>query len=414
MKDSRSNLPLRYKAVNTLGKLLVAARLPSLRLDEQAVTAAATKLTGLTDFGDPYYRQGLQCLLESAEKDANLHPIGRLMTNDMVINYLVQRLRLAETRKKEPEIFQKPLVPPLIIIGPARSGTTFLHHILSLDTSHRAIPQWLLMRPFPEMNGSEGSPDPRIVKMEQGIRFRQPLLPGLDSIHYTRADTPEECIVVLGLTFNSLIFPTLFPVYGYMEWYYQQKDLIQKYEEYRWLLQVFQSHEPQQRLTLKAPAHTGNLEALCQAVPNALVIQTHRDPVACISSACSLLYTYHLAVAYEIDLRRMSSLILRGYDVWLRHNLTFRAEHPGMVYDVFYDSLVSDPIGTVRGIYSHYGLPWTDTYSSKLEEFIQSNPKDKHGKHRYAASDYGLTEAEIAERLRFYSEHFGLKYIYQS
>lgn len=408
MKDSRSNLPPRYKAINALGKLLVAAKLPILRLDEQTVSAAATKQTGLTDFGNPHYRQGLLCLLESAEKDANLHPLGRLMMNDMVTNYLVQRLRLVETRKVEPEIFQKPLLPPLITVGAARSGTTFLHHMLALDSNHRALPQWLLMRPFPERNGKDYGPDPRIVKMKQGMRFRQPLLPGLDSIHYTRADTPEECIVALGLTFNSLIFPTLFPVYGYFEWYLQAENAFQKYREYCWLLQLFQSQEPEQRLTLKAPAHTGNLEALSQAVPDALIIQTHRDPVTCISSVCSLLYTYHLGVANEIDLRRMSSLILRVYEVLGRRNLSFRAERPGVVYDVHYDALVSDPIGTVRGIYSHFDLYWTDAYQSELEEFVNRNPKDKYGKHRYAASDFGLTEAEIDEKLRFYSEHFGL------
>jgi hypothetical protein len=408
MKDSKINLPLPYKVANALGKFLVAARIPSMRLDEQSVYATAMKQTGLTDFGDPYYRQGLFQLLKSADKDANLHPIGRYMTNDIVTNYLVQRLRLMETRKKEPEIFQKPLLPPLIIIGLARSGTTFLHNLLALDPTHRALPQWLLVRPFPERHWKGNGPDPRVVKMEQALRFRQPLLPGIDSIHYTRADTPEECILALGLTFNSLIFGTLLPVKGYMEWYLRQEDTFQKYREYRWLLQVFQSYEPEQRLTLKAPAHTGNLETLLQAVPKAMVIQTHREPVTCISSVCSLLYTFHRAVANEIDLHRMTNLTIRTYESWFRRNLAFRAAYPGVVYDVFYDSLVSDPIGTVRGIYSHFGLPWTDTYASDLDEFVHRNPKDKHGKHRYAVSDFGLTEVEIADRLRFYSEHFGL------
>jgi hypothetical protein len=408
MKDARSNLPLTYKMINALGKLAVAVRLPMIRLDEATLCTSATKETGLANFGDPHYRQGLVRLLASAEKDADLHPLGRFMTKDIVTNYLVQRLRLVETRNSEPEIFQQPLLPPLIIVGLARSGTTFLHKMLALDPAHRALPQWLLLRPFPETNGNGEGPDPRLVQTERALRFRQPLLPGMDAIHYTRADTAEECILALGLTFNSLIFPTLLPVYGYMDWYLQQENIDLKYREYRWLLQVYQSQEPEQRLTLKAPAHTGNLEALTQAVPEVKVVQTHRDPVACISSACSLIYTFHRAVANEIDLRRMTDLILQMYELWFRRNLAFRASHPGVVYDVFFDALVSDPIGTVQGIYSHFGLPWTDAYASDLQSFIQKNPKDKHGKHRYAASDFGLTEAEIGERLGFYSEHFGL------
>jgi hypothetical protein len=408
MKDSRLNLPLRYKIVNTLGEVFVAARLPILSLDEQTVRDRAMKQAGLTDFGDPYYRNGLVRLLESAEKDANLHPMGRMVTNDLTTSYLVQRLRLVETRRREREIFQKPLIPPLIICGPARSGTTFLHNMLAQDPAHRALPQWLLLRPFPEGPGNDVDPDPRIALAERGIRFRQPLLPSLDSIHYTRADTYEECILALGLTFNSLIFYTLFPVYSYMEWYLHQEDVSLKYQEYRWLLQVFQSHEPEQRLTLKAPAHTGNLEALLQELPQALLIQTHRDPVACVSSTCSLLYTNHLGAANEIDIQRMADIALDGYEIWGKRNLAFREKNPGVVYDVFFDSLVTDPIGTVWGIYSHFGLPWTEAYESKLKEYIQRNKKDKHGKHRYTASDFGLTEDEIADRLKLYSEHFGL------
>jgi len=160
-------------------------------------------------------------------------------------------------------------------------------------------------------------PDPRIAKMERGLRFRQPLLPDLDAIHYTRADTPEECILVLGLTFNSLIFGTLFPVIGYMKWYLDEKDDFQKYQEYRWLLQVFQSHEPKQRLILKAPAHTGDMKPLKQAVPEAMIIQTHRDPVACVSSVCSLVYTFFRAVSDKIDFQMLTNLTQRLMKVGL-------------------------------------------------------------------------------------------------
>jgi hypothetical protein len=115
--------------------------------------------------------------------------------------------------------------------------------------------------------------DPRYVSMERALRFWQPHLPGLDAIHYSGADSPEECILALGLTFNSLIFPTLFPALGYMEWYLEQEDTWQKYQKYRWLLQVYQSREPERRLTPKAPAPTGNLEPLTQAIPDALLVR---------------------------------------------------------------------------------------------------------------------------------------------
>jgi hypothetical protein len=234
------------------------------------------------------------------------------------------------------------------------------------------------------------------------------MLPGLDVKHYTRADTPEECIMALGLTFNSLIFGTLFPVFGYMDWYLEESNNFQKYQEYRWLLQVFQSYETGQRLILKAPAHTGNLDALTHAIPQAMVIQTHRDPVACVSSVCSLVYTFYRAVSSEIDIKRVTDQTMRLYEGWFRRSISYRASHPEVVYDVYFDSLVSDPIGTVKDIYSHFGLPWTENYEADLKKFVQENPKDKHGEHHYTASDFGLDEKEISDRFQFYTEHFGL------
>jgi hypothetical protein len=193
-----------------------------------------------------------------------------------------------------------------------------------------------------------------------------------------------------------------------MEWYFEQENPYQKYREYRWLLHVFQSLDPEQRLTLKAPAHIGNLEALLQAVPDAMVIHLHRDLVICIKSVCSLLYTFHLAVSDEIDIQSMASLILHGYEAWGRRNLAFSETHPGVIYDVYFDSLVSDPIGTVRGIYEHFDLPWSEINVAVLETYINQNPKGKHGKHHYSAADYGLTEDEIEDKLGFYNDFFGL------
>jgi hypothetical protein len=193
-----------------------------------------------------------------------------------------------------------------------------------------------------------------------------------------------------------------------MDWYLEERDDFQKYEEYRWLLQVFQSEAPEQRLTMKTPAHTGNLKQIKRAIPQAMIIQTHRDPSVCVSSVCSLGVTFYRAATDQVDIRQIADQTVHLYDIWLRRNIAFRESHPGAVYDVHYQSLVSDPVGTVRDIYAHYDLPWTRTYEKVLEEFVQRNPKNKHGQHRYAASDFGLDDAELVLQFQFYTDYVGL------
>jgi hypothetical protein len=41
-------------------------------------------------------------------------------------------------------------------------------------------------------------------------------------------------------------------------------------------------------------------------------------------------------------------------------NLEAREAQPSVLFDVYYDRLIADPICTVRDIYDHYGLAWSE------------------------------------------------------
>ena len=140
MQTQKPDLPLSLKVIGVAAKLISALHLSPTRLDEDSVCEDAVKAAGLSDFGDPDFREGLQALLRSCQQDAGLHPIGRLVARDMLTNFLIQRLKLMEARLQEPEIFRQPLTAPLIVTGMARSGTTFLHNLLASDPANRAIP----------------------------------------------------------------------------------------------------------------------------------------------------------------------------------------------------------------------------------------------------------------------------------
>ena len=77
------------------------------------------------------------------------------------------------------------------------------------------------------------------------------------------------------------------------------------------------------------------------------------------------------------------------------------------MFDVYYDRLVADPVGTVRGIYERFGLDWSGAFEDRLRAYVRENPKGRHGPHRYASAEFGQTDAEIAERFAAYRERFG-------
>jgi Sulfotransferase family len=398
------SLPLRLRILNTVGKHLGAARLPVAALDEEALVGAAVKATGLSEFGDGYHREGLLRLLESVEKDAALHLSGQLAFRETIVGSLINRLLLTEAYKRSPEIFRKPLKPPIIVLGLPRSGTTFLHRLLAMDPAHRAVPWWELARPLP---GPNGKTDRRRQIFQKKLHRLQKLTPDLDSKHYTRVDTPEECIWLLASTFLSPLFWALAPVYGYLDWYMNQ-DRLQAYYEYRLLLQVLQDADPTRRLVLKSSTHTGAVETLLQTIPGSLLIQTHRNPVETSASLASLFYSLHSRTTERLDVRRMTETILGFHEHQIARNLQARDAHPGALFDVYYDRLVADPIGTVRDIYDHYGLAWSEEFEERLSCYLRQNPRGKHGAHLYAPENFGQTKDTISRRFAAYIERFEL------
>ncbi len=406
MVEPRPSLPLRLRILNTVGKNLGAARLPVAALDEEALVQAAVKATGLTEFGDDYHREGLLRLLESVENDAALHLSGQLTFRETIVGSLINRLLLTEACKRTPEIFQRPLKSPIIVLGLPRSGTTFLHRLLAMDPAHRAVPWWELARPLPSP-GSNGKSDRRRQIFQKKLRRLQKLTPDLDSKHYTRVDTPEECIWLLASTFLSPLFWALAPVYGYLDWYMSQ-DRLQAYYEYRLLLQVLQAADPTRRLVLKSSTHTGAVETLLQTIPGSLLIQTHRNPVETSASLASLFFSLHSRTTERLDVRRMTEAILSFHEHQIARNLEARDAHPGSLFDVYYDQLVVDPIGTVRDIYDHYGLAWSEEFAERLNCYLQQNPRGKHGAHLYAPENFGQTRDTISKRFAAYIERFEL------
>ena len=404
MIKPRPSLPLRLRILNTVGKHLGAARLPAVALDEEALVQAAVKKTSLTDFGDSYYREGLLQLLESVESDAALHLSGQVAYREVIVGSLINRLLLTEAYKQTPEIFRKPLKSPIIVLGLPRSGTTFLHRLLAMDPAHRAVPWWELARPLPD---SDEQSDRRRQIFQKKLHRRQKMVPDLDRKHYTRVDTPEECIWLLANTFLSPLFWAFAPVYGYLDWYKGQ-DRLQAYHEYRLLLQVLQADDPTRRLALKSSTHTGAVETLLQTVPGSLLIQTHRNPVETSSSLASLFHSVHSRMTERLDVRRMTEAILSFHEHQIARNLAARDAHPGAVFDVYYDRLVADPIATVRDIYDHYELAWSEEFAERLKYYLQQNPRGKHGAHRYAPENFGQTGEAISERFAAYIESFEL------
>ncbi|CAF5001723.1 unnamed protein product, partial [Rotaria sp. Silwood1] len=73
---------------------------------------------------------------------------------------------------------------------------------------------------------------------------------------------------------------------------------------------------------------------------------------------------------------------LRVTNVQINRIVKFRRTHPhDPVFDVLYDDLIAKPIDTVRRIYDHFGLTWSEEFEQAMLTWLRDNPQGKQGRN---------------------------------
>ncbi len=380
---------------------LEARGTPLLKFEPDVLKATACRRSGLSDFGDARFEEGLEVLCRSAREDANLNLYGQLMLQQMILTALVNRLRRIDLRRTQPEIFEQPLNNPVMVMGLPRSGTTHLHRLLALNRNARALKTWEVREPLP---GS--GPDFRRIRTDLMVKHVRRTAPALDAKHHIDVDKAEECVFLLEDSFESFSFWMFFPVYSYEKWL-RTRDPEPSYRAYREYLQIFQAQTPNKRLVLKAPPHCAHLATLAKVLPEATLVHTHRDPVPVMGSVNSLFHTIFSLVSRGVDHHRLGPTNLEAFGWTMDRSLDQRdAVPPGKLVDVRYPDMVADPVGTVARVCTQAGL---DFDRAAVQHRIDNRPQRLFGKHEYSLGETGLTEEGVRERFGAYRRAFSLR-----
>ena len=82
------------------------------------------------------------------------------------------------------------------------------------------------------------------------------------------------------------------------------------------------------------------------------------------------------------------------------------AERTNNFLDVPYQDIVRDAPAVIRKCYEAAGIALDADSTRAMQEWEASNRQHKHGEHRYALADFGITESEVAEVFAAYSARF--------
>src|SRR5262249_22111195 len=162
-------------------------------LDEAALLDRARRLTGLTDFGDPFFREPMRVLLDSFENEAELNMLGRVIARADVVRLLQNRLHMTDVLTHYPEVAEGDIGQPIFPVALPRPGTTILHELMAQDPANRVPMTWEVMHPWPPPTRETYDTDPRIDIVEKHFSGVDRSIPGFKSMHPMGAQLPQEC-----------------------------------------------------------------------------------------------------------------------------------------------------------------------------------------------------------------------------
>lgn len=402
--------PFPIRAINGIGRVLSRGGVVPISLSPETLLRTACKQTRLTDYGSDSFRPGLTKLMESIESDGRLTLFGRYFAKRQMLELLSHRLELVDYRKRHPEIASEVIRRPLFILGLPRTGTTLLYGLLAEDPANRAPLSWEFDDPCPPAETETYESDPRIARTQKRFDQVGQLAPGFQAIHPVGALMPQECIVPTASEFMSIRFQMSFDVSSYDDWLLEQ-DMSATYGYHRRFLQHMQSRHMAERWILKSPGHLGAIETLFDTYPDAMVVQTHRDPIRVIPSVANLEYTMRMIASDEVDPVRVGRHMIHVWSKLLEQGMEARARHPereAQILDLSMQEVVGDPIACVAKIYRTFEIDFSPEARERMQRYLDVHPKNEFGIHRYSLEAFGLEEDEVNAAFKGYRERFEL------
>jgi hypothetical protein len=356
----------------------------------------------LENFGDPAIEPALSVLVESLENEANLSLLGRFLMRIHLRGLLETRLRLAEFWKGTSAALQAlHIEKPVFIVGMPRSGSTFLHELLSENPDYRAPRVWEVMFPVPAKAGGRSDENRRIRKAGACLWWFRRLAPRADAVYPMRAQTPHECVAIHSYTFLSQEFISTCRIPAY-EAFLRSTDLTPAYAWEKRFLQYLGLDSPGKRWVLKSPDHVHGLETLFSVFPDAAIIQTHRNPVEVVKSSADLTRVLRGLYGPPGDpdevLAREARLLADGTERFIE----FRDSHPELAHrfiDVKYTDLIANPVSTVLQICERLESPVTKLMAGRVQSLAAS--RSQYRGRRASAERADLEPATTLESDRF-------------
>ncbi|KZS64716.1 sulfotransferase family protein [Mycobacterium ostraviense] len=384
-----------------------------IRFDVDQMLAEAIDQAGADDLDDTDgFGDRLAAHVAAIEGDAGLTQLTRGTLRQRAVRLLRNRLSLTDLVKRYPEIESIPIEKPFIVVGMPRSGTTHLVNLIAADPRRRALPYWESQEPIPARGQGPDifGVDPRYTRTKQEHDALMVTAPVVAAMHDRFPEAIEEEVELLDLDMASYVLEWHARVPDWRD-YYLALDQHRHYAYLKKVLRALTFLRGPRTWVLKSPQHGEQLGPLMATFPDATVVFTHRDPVAVIQSAITMM-------AYSDRLRRNSIDAAWLLDYWsdrvqrlLRACVRDRAlVPPERSIDIGFHQLNGNEIPLLEELYRRGGVELTPEVRGRFQQYLDGNPRGKHGRIRYDLQrHFGNSADQLRERFGFYFDRFDVR-----
>jgi Sulfotransferase family len=378
-------------------------------LDADELIERAQRHTGLTDFGDTPFQEGLQIFLRACAQEADLSLFGSFGTRWDIGRFLSNLLRLRDEERRAPAILDRSIEQPIFITGLPRSGTTFLHRLLAADDVNCVPRVWQLVHPYPEA-GARDKRDRRQQKVARQLRMFEMIAPEFRRMHPIGANSPQECSEITAHVFASLRFDTTYSVPSYRRWL-DNAGHLDAYLFHKRFLQHLQYQSARAgRWVLKCPDHVFALSEIRSVYPDARVVFVHRDPLRVLLSVARLTEVLRRPFTRHIDCAALGQQECERWSAGAELMIDAADHEPfaDPIFHLHYRDLISDPLDAIERLYRHFGLTLDAAVATRIKRLTASNPNGGYGVNHYRFDTFEINPVVAHERFAHYITRFDI------
>lgn len=308
---------------------------------------------------------------------------------------------------------------PLFILGNLRSGSTFLHRLLSRDVeTFTSLTTWDIYLTPSVTQKKITQFVARLDKRSGGHlhhllhEFDRRTL-GQFKIHRISFFQPEEDENILLHAWDSFWVSFLFPFMDEMPNYQhfdealspRHKQRIMKF--YKSMLQRHMYATGKKYFVAKNPAFSPKIETLLAFFPDARIIYLARNPLDMLPSTVSWINYARRVFTEPKEKYLYIDEILDFTQHWYRYPLRYLDAHPSPRYLILnYDDLIQRPEGVIRDFYEQFGYPDKPGLDDIVDEAVKET-LSFNSDHFYSYEEMGFSREQIVQIYADIFERFG-------